>query len=368
MRSKRAVIHVAEVEIRPESGMGRVAWHWKQAFERRGYEFIHIGLSEAGKLWHPTVFPKAAYSAYQRLGKQGDLFLVHEPASAAFVKRGIPTVVFSHGLERRGAQLMARFPEKRPVSKRIRSMLTAPLWRLRSYSCDKGLRNATAALLINQEDAAFARSYYGLTEDRCFVFENGVNFPTAHSEQRTSHSRSVLFLGSWLKRKGTEALARTAALLHARHVAVDWVLAGTGRDEADVLAEWPVELRAQTTVIPKFPEFEEPKIFSECGIFVLPSLFEGQPLSLLQAMSYGKCCIASNCCGQKDLIQHGLNGFLHEPNDAEGLAALIQKAIEYPTLVFRLGQNAARSVADRSWETVSDKVVSYVETLLQMDR
>jgi glycosyltransferase involved in cell wall biosynthesis len=361
------IIHVAEIEISPETGMGRIAWHWKQAFEGCGYEFVHIGPSEVGKLWHRTLFPRAAYSAYQRSGKRGDIFLVHEPASGAFVKRGVPAFVFSHGIEWRGMQIMAGYSEKPSMTKRFQSAMTAPLWRSRSYSCEKGLRNATAVLLSNQDDLAFACRYYGLTNNRGFVFHNGVNLDDSRPSSSVQE-RCILFLGSWLKRKGTEALAKAAFLLDRRGVVIQWILAGTGLDRPGVLADWPANLKSVTTVIPRFSVSEEAKILARCVIFVLPSLFEGQPLALLQAMAGGKCCIASNCCGQKDLLQHGVNGLLHEPNDAQGLAALIQQAIENPELASRLGQNAARSVASQSWEAVSAEVISYVKSVIRKGR
>lgn len=364
MQPKQLVVHIAEVKVAQESGMGRIAFHWKEAFERSGYEFVHIGPGEVGKLWHATSFPRAAYSAYLRLGKPADLFLVHEPASGAFVRRGVPAFVFSHGLERRGAQAMARFPEKPSLGRRLRSTITGPLWKRRSASCDRGLRNATAALLSNRDDAAFVRDYYGLPEARTFVFSNGVNHVNS-DETVIAQEACILFLGSWLKRKGIDALAKAAQMLSDRQIRVKWVLAGTGFDERRVLADWPPELRGVTKVIPNFLQTEEVAIFSRCNIFVLPSVFEGQPLALLEAMSKGKCCISTNCCGQKDLITHGQNGLLHEPGDAMGLAALLEQTLKDSGLAVRLGRNALQSVADRNWDLVSSSMVSYVESVIQ---
>jgi hypothetical protein len=63
------IVHVAQEEITEESGMGRVAWHWKREFERRGHEFLHIGSEQTGPLPHPALFPYAAYRAYKRIGR-----------------------------------------------------------------------------------------------------------------------------------------------------------------------------------------------------------------------------------------------------------------------------------------------------------
>lgn len=49
---------------------------------------------------------------------------------------------------------------------------------------------------------------------------------------------------------------------------------------------------------------------SKNDIFILPSLWEGLPISLLEAMYLKKICIVSNCIGNKDVINNELNGFL----------------------------------------------------------
>jgi glycosyltransferase involved in cell wall biosynthesis len=328
--------------------MGRVAYHWRRAFERRGYEFIHLGPAEAGPRMHPTLFPRAAYSAYKRSGKKADLFLVHEPAAGNFVGRGTPTFVFSHGLERRGAEVEIQDQVPTSILARIKGRLTAPLWKMRLSSCDRGLRGATAALLINQEDAEYAVSHYQLSPEKIWVFRNGVNPVSGGRVRRPDKPCQVLFLGSWLKRKGSETLARAAATLHKRGIRLKWMLAGTGLESDAVLSQWPAKLIDSTVVNPRFAPDEEGRLMAESSIFVLPSFFEGQPLALLEAMAWGCCCITSNCCGQKDLIKDRQTGLLHAPGDAEGLARLIEECAQDSELRQRLGRNAANSVEGRT--------------------
>jgi glycosyltransferase involved in cell wall biosynthesis len=360
----KVIVHVAEVEVSQATGMGRVAYHWRSAFQRRGYEFIHLGPAETGRVMHPTLFPRAAYSAYKRSGKKAGLFLVHEPAAGNFIGRGTPAFVFSHGLERRGAELEIHDPLPASSLARIKRRLTAPLWKRRLSSCDQGLRGATAALLINREDAEYALKYYQLPPEKIWVFRNGVNSVSGGRVRFPETPCQVLFLGSWLKRKGTETLAQAAAILHQRGIRLKWMLAGTGLVRDAVLAQWPTELIGSTVVNPHFAPDQEGKLMAESSIFVLPSFFEGQPLALLEAMAWGCCCITSNCCGQKDLIDDRQTGLFHAPGDAEGLARLIEECAENRELRQRLGRHAAISVEGRTWDVVSDEVVSYVESVM----
>jgi glycosyltransferase involved in cell wall biosynthesis len=360
------IIHVAETGLNENTGMGRVAGHWKQACEQRGHEFVHLGPEEIGQLPHKALFPRAAYRAYRALGKKADLFLIHEPASGAFVRRGIPTVVFSHGLERRGWELMLKHPTDWDARLRWRTRLLFPLWRLRP--CDAGLRGAEAVLLINQDDADDAAARYHVTAERSHVFKNGVYLSDTDETQMPAGRPSILFMGTWSSRKGVKVLARAAALLRQAGTDVAWTLAGTGVVERDVLSDWPAELARHTTVIPRYLPQEESALLRGCHLFVLPSFFEGQPLALLQAMEAGRCCIASNCCGQKDFIQARKNGLLHPPGDAEALRQLIEECIRDERLRRELGRNARRAMQDRSWEIVAADVAGKIESVMQHGR
>jgi glycosyltransferase involved in cell wall biosynthesis len=130
------------------------------------------------------------------------------------------------------------------------------------------------------------------------------------------------------------------------------------------LSFWPSDIRSFVQVIPRFTKAAEESFFARSHIFVLPSFFEGQPLALLEAMEAGRCCITTNCCGQKDLIQHGYNGLFHEPGDAQELATLIAQCVNNAKLRMSIGRNAKLSVKNRSWETVSAEVVDRIEEIL----
>jgi glycosyltransferase involved in cell wall biosynthesis len=76
----------------------------------------------------------------------------------------------------------------------------------------------------------------------------------------------------------------------------------------------------------KFLDFVEdiPAFLAEIDLFILPTLarsrMEGCPVALLEAMSSGKACLASNIPGSRDLIVHDHCGFLFPPGDDKALA------------------------------------------------
>jgi glycosyltransferase involved in cell wall biosynthesis len=361
---KPLVVHVAQIHISEGTGMGRVAWHWKREFESRGCDFIHIGPEQVGSLAHPSLFPYAAYRAYKNLKQSASLLLIHEASAGIFIRRASPIVVFSHGIERRGWQLALQGKDGASKKIRLRTRILFPLWRLRQG--DLGLKKAKRLLLINNEDAAFARRHYNRSANDIYVFRNGVHPSKLNEEVQPNDNVTGLFLGSWLERKGIQTLIEAAKILHSQGLRLNWLLAGTGSDSDQIPAAWPESLRHLIEVIPRFSPDTEESILARSNIFVLPSFFEGQPLALLQAMEAGRCCITTDCCGQRDLIQHGYNGLLHVPGDAQALAAVIAQCVKDERLRKLLGRNAKQSMQGRSWETVSSQVVDFLEaTALQ---
>jgi len=354
----RTVVHVAQIEIDQESGMGRVAWHWRRELEARGYDFVHIGPAEAGRTIHPAFFPWAAYRSFRRLRRQPAIILAHEPAGLPFVLANRSTIVFSHGLERRGWQATLRQASMDGIRIRARSRLLFPIWRLKQ--ADLALRRARALLVLNRDDLAYALDHYRRRAADVHLFQNGV-YPMEAESPQSADLQDVLFAGTWMVRKGVRTLVAAAKLLRRKGLAPRFILAGTGLEAAEVLQAWPEELHSGLRVIPRFTLSAELSLYGEAGIFVLPSFFEGQPLSLLQAMAAGRCCIASDIGGNRDLIRHGETGLLFPAGDAEQLAARIAECLGEPSLRCRLGQSARRAVAGRTWEAAARDVVDFVE-------
>lgn len=77
-------------------------------------------------------------------------------------------------------------------------------------------------------------------------------------------------------------------------------------------------------------------------LFVFPSLYEGFPNALVEAMSLGLPVIASNCTGNRDVIQDGVNGLLFESNKPERLVGLIDSLLQSPPQAQGLGLEAKK--------------------------
>lgn len=83
-------------------------------------------------------------------------------------------------------------------------------------------------------------------------------------------------------------------------------------------------------------------LIQSCDFFILPSLYEGLPISLLEAMFLKKICLVSNVIGNKDVIQHRENGYICE--EAEEFVKAIEHLVNSPKECHLLVENAHKDV------------------------
>ena len=88
-------------------------------------------------------------------------------------------------------------------------------------------------------------------------------------------------------------------------------------------------------------------ILSVTDIFVLPSLIEGLPMALLEAMAAGRACIATRVGDVVEVIEPGVSGLTVGPEDGRALAAAIEELLRDPSLREGLGSRAREVVAER---------------------
>ena len=100
-------------------------------------------------------------------------------------------------------------------------------------------------------------------------------------------------------------------------------------------------------------DIKEP--LSWADVYVMPSRHEGFPNSLCEAMSAGKCCIATVCHeGIKELIVDGDNGLLAETADVQSLANKMLYIINHPEKISLIGKRAVSISSRFSVNTIVD--------------
>ena len=100
--------------------------------------------------------------------------------------------------------------------------------------------------------------------------------------------------------------------------------------------------------------------------FILPSLYEGMPLAILEAMSAGLPCVVSDVDGTRNAIEHGVSGFLCEVNDVNSWASTIKRLMESPELRNQIGETARqRHQAHFSLKAMAERTLNVYETVTE---
>lgn len=133
-------------------------------------------------------------------------------------------------------------------------------------------------------------------------------------------SKIVLAVGRLTPQKGFDLLLQSWKKVNKTHP--DWVLRIVGSGEEEVmLHNLAQELLVSLSVefIPKTKNVE--LYYRNTSIYVMSSRFEGMPLVLLEAKSYGLPVVSFDCdCGPSDIIRNGVDGLLIEKENTEKLA------------------------------------------------
>ncbi|MEK7082695.1 MAG: glycosyltransferase family 4 protein, partial [Patescibacteria group bacterium] len=102
---------------------------------------------------------------------------------------------------------------------------------------------------------------------------------------------------------------------------------------------------------------EEIKQLNSSRFFILPSLSEGMPQVLVEAMALGRIVIASDNKGNSDLIINGKNGFLFRNNDEKDLSEKINKILVMKdNELIKIKKEAKKTAEQFSWNKIINKI------------
>lgn len=176
---------------------------------------------------------------------------------------------------------------------------------------------------------------------------------------------TILQVGLLSFRKGCDISISAIKLLE--NLPVELIFAGEGSDR-EHFEKLALDLNINDRV--RFVGFVEGKdlahMYQKADIVILPSRYEGFPITVLEGLAMGKLVIASNIPSIAEQIQHGINGLLSKLDDAEDLATKIRWIYENPELSKVIQRNALKSSLDLkiSWNDIAQKTAGIYNKLL----
>lgn len=181
-----------------------------------------------------------------------------------------------------------------------------------------------------------------------------------------------LAIGRLIPRKGFQFLIRALPqIIDKVNSQFEIEIIGDGPYE-DTLVELAEELGVNTHInfagSVKYPDL--PQKYREADIFILPSLAEGMPLVVLEAMGTGLPIIASRVEGIDELVEDDLNGALFDPGDVDRLAECIIKLINEGEARIEMGKTSVNKLKQNeryNWKNIADEYLSLYEKILTND-
>ena len=235
------------------------------------------------------------------------------------------------------------------------------LWRrFPHFAADRLLARWTDQwIFVSREVEAFYRPRLPHREDGVFrVVHNGVDLevlgnaaPRPASQTRAGMGlpegkRVIGVVGRLEERKGHRFFLDAMRSILDREEAVVGIVVGEGKARDDLAARHAeLALGDGVRLIGYWADLRE--ALSVIDVFVLPSLMEGHPIALLEAMAAGKPVVATSVGGNGEAVVDGVTGLLVPPADPAALADAILALLRDPQRAARMGQAGQASVRER---------------------
>jgi glycosyltransferase involved in cell wall biosynthesis len=271
-------------------------------------------------------------------------------SSAAYVCR-------SNGLEHLNYRRMLDDARAGLTSKPWTRRVWYPLSRLTQV--ERAARKADRLLLLTAQDYEYALSERWKPAERIEIVAHGVSSRYLHDRPPDAPSRGdgLLFCGSWDHMKGIAYLTAAVERLHANGCRMPLTILGPGVPESIVMTAFPPAVRPSVRVVPRVSEDDVIRMYRSHDLLLWTSTYEGFGLVLLEAMSQALPVVATPVGCAATLVRDGTNGAIVPARDSEAIAAAVQRLMDDAALRHRLGEAAARSVADMTWRVTAENTI-----------
>jgi phosphatidylinositol alpha-mannosyltransferase len=206
-------------------------------------------------------------------------------------------------------------------------------------------------VVLTREDQATVVARFGVDPARTNIVHNGVDDSFVYSGRRSIHAKArLLFVGRLAAQKNLSLLLRALDGVSDRF---ETTLVGCGELEADLKAA-ATQLRLSDVRFYGVAQGAElVTLYREADVFVLPSVVEGMPLVLLEAMAMGLPIVATDVPGSRDLVTHDRNGLLVAADDPSALREALLSVTTDPERYQRMSEAARERAGRYSWEAAS---------------
>ena len=219
-----------------------------------------------------------------------------------------------------------------------------------------------AAVAVSETIARRCRDSSWLDSERLTTIPYGVPVSDRPPTHEDAGKLRLVYAGRLEReQKRSGDLIELAATLVQRELAFTLTIVGDGPERRAIEQSIGERgLRSWVTLLPTVSNQEAIALCARHDVFILPSAYEGMPVSLLEAMGQGCIPLASEIAsGVPELVIPGMNGLTFSPGDVAALASRVEELAESPELRKRLSHEAWLTIAGGDYR-VEVMVARYV--------
>lgn len=220
----------------------------------------------------------------------------------------------------------------------IKANYTGVLWTILSQVLDFSFKRAISkfdkVVVLTSQD-------YDSLKNRCKNLIKINNFSSfAPSISGKLVNKKAISIGKFNSQKGFDLLIDAWEIVSKSHS--DWVLEIYGEGEWELLLTNKILQKGLgRQIILKGLISEAETAYLDSSIYIMSSRFEGLPMVLIEAISFGTPVVSFDCeSGPREILEDGVSGFLVEPGNIEALASKIIFLIDKPSIRKEMGLNA----------------------------
>lgn len=226
----------------------------------------------------------------------------------------------------------------------------------------------TQVVFENPEDRSiFIENKFVQPEQSHLIPGTGVDVTRFQPVQRTNRIPIILFSSRLLVTKGLQEFVEAAHLVQKKGLKGRFAIAGTpdpgnpASIQQEQIDDWQ---RAGHVEIWGWQD-DMPATLAKADIFCLPSYREGVPSALLEACASGLPIVTTDVPGCRDVVTHGLNGFLVPPRDPQALAEAITTLLTKPKLRDDMGKSGRELALEKfSLEKIIEQTLDVYKEVL----
>lgn len=319
-----------------------------------------------------TLFPIFAKKTLQKLDGYVDIFDLHD-----FHGFGLRKIIKKPYVVQMPSTLIESAEKLRSIAlhdSSIRSLISRYVFlpivmaKSQAYAC----KGAKVIIAICENTKKGIIDDYQVNEEKIKVIPAGVDInrfnpnnsgKTLRNELNIDDKKVILCMGKVTYLKGIHYLIKAFKRISGRYKNVVLIIVGSGTEVKkyrDLVVSYDLKERVVFTGRVNYNDV--PFFHAASDIFVHPSLVEGTPIVILEAMATGKPVIATNVGGIPEMITDGVDGFIVEEKNVGQIAKKLSLLLGDEKVCKKIGKNARKKVEKKfNWDIIAERILDVYE-------